>query len=73
MSDSKPPHRTSSYARLKAKLVRNPSDIGHKKDWKRPDTPETIVRHALRGGARKTDNLFLDCLLERRLLMVDQS
>ncbi|KAI8582245.1 hypothetical protein K450DRAFT_228052 [Umbelopsis ramanniana AG] len=52
MSDSKPPHRTSSYARLKAKLIRNPSDIGHKKDWKRPDTPEAIVRHALHGGAR---------------------
>jgi len=52
MSDSKPPHRTSSYERLKAKLVRDPSQLNNKKDWNRPDTPEAIIRHALRGGAR---------------------
>jgi hypothetical protein len=60
MSDSKPPHRTSSYERLKAKLVRDPSQLNNKKDWNRPDTPEAIIRHALRGGARKSTHRF-DC------------
>jgi hypothetical protein len=53
MSDSKPPHRTSSYARLKEKLVRNPSELNQKKDWDRPNTPQAIVKHAVKGGARK--------------------
>ncbi|KAI7852821.1 hypothetical protein BDC45DRAFT_179185 [Circinella umbellata] len=50
----RPSQRSSSYDRLRAKLIRNPSSYKevNKKDWNRPKTPNEIAIHAIKGGAR---------------------
>ena len=49
----RPSQRSSSYDRLRAKLVRNPASYKevNKKDWNRPQTPNEIAIHAIKGGA----------------------
>ena len=49
----RPSQRSSSYDRLRAKLIRNPSSYKevNKKDWNRPQTPNEIAIHAIKGGA----------------------
>ncbi|KAF7725989.1 hypothetical protein EC973_009135 [Apophysomyces ossiformis] len=44
--------RTSSYQRLKAKLIRNPSERADPKDWPTPKNTAELLQHAVKGGAR---------------------
>ncbi|KAI9022769.1 hypothetical protein CLU79DRAFT_804209 [Phycomyces nitens] len=52
MEPPKPPHRVSSYQRLKGKLHRPPQENPIQKDWHRPSNLQQLVHHALKGGAR---------------------
>ncbi|KAL0090897.1 hypothetical protein J3Q64DRAFT_1707611 [Phycomyces blakesleeanus] len=52
MEPPKPPHRVSSYQRLKVKLHRPPQENPVPKDWHRPSNLEELIHHALKGGAR---------------------
>ncbi|KAI8393947.1 uncharacterized protein BYT42DRAFT_487758 [Radiomyces spectabilis] len=52
--NDRPPNipRISSYQRLKAKLIRNPSERADPKDWPRPKNAIQLIQHAVHGGVR---------------------
>ncbi|KAI7861729.1 hypothetical protein BDF14DRAFT_1898696 [Spinellus fusiger] len=52
MEPLRPPHRVSSYQRLKEKLHRPPQEEKYPKDWYINKTPREIAQHAFKGGAR---------------------
>ncbi|KAI8969195.1 hypothetical protein BDF20DRAFT_907926 [Mycotypha africana] len=52
LREDAPPRRVSSYQRLKGRLKRNLPETVDKKNWKMPKTPNEVLQHSLRGGAR---------------------